>query len=222
MNRAGQARELTDQKDIEERIQIAYLGAMTNGIGSFNRGKFIEELDKTFGAGKYILSTDGSILIINEKEYETGLPGKWSKKEKTAMTDNNITEVTGDDIENSSLKDETKIKAVIKDEDNAQIPIPIDADYVEGKESTGVVIKYKESEFVWVPVPVTANNDLYVKGTTKPMARAITINGSETDSKGKKIIKGLCMIFQVQEKTLLQQKIQLMYKVQKITENLMY
>ena len=163
---------------------------MTNGEGSFSRGKFVEELDKTFGAGKYSLSTDGSILTINEKEYETGLPGKWRKAEKTAMTDNNITEVTGDDIENNNLKDETKIKAVIKDEDNAQIPIPVDAEYLEGKENTGVVIKYKGSEFVWVPVPVTANDDLYVKGTTKPMARRTTINGSETDSKGKKNYQG--------------------------------
>ena len=163
---------------------------MTNGEGSFSRGKFVEELDKTFGAGKYTLSTDGSILTIDEKEYETGLPGKWSKAEKTAMTDNKIIEVTGDDIENNNLKDETKIKAVIKDEDNAQIPIPVDAEYVEGKESIGVVIKYKGSEFVWVPIPVTEQNYLYVKGTTKPMARAATINDSEIDSKGKKNYQG--------------------------------
>ena len=147
---------------------------MSNGTGNFSRGKFVEELDKTFGSGKYLLSADGSILTIDGKEYETGLPGKWSNAEKTAMTENNIIEVTGDDIENANLKDESKIKAVIKDEDNAQIPIPVDADYVEGKEITGVVIKYKGSEFVWVPIPVTEQNSLYVKGTTKPMARKTT------------------------------------------------
>ena len=174
LNQAGRARDITGQRDIEERIQLAYLGAVANGTGSFDRGKFVDELDNTFGAGKYTLSTDGSTVTIDGKDYDTGLPGKWSNSEKTAMTSNNITEVTGDDITNNNLKDTTKIKAVIKDEDNAQIPIPIDAEYVEGKESTGVVIKYKNSEFVWVPVPVTAENSLYVKGTTKPMARKTT------------------------------------------------
>ena len=163
---------------------------MTNGEGSFSRGKFVEELDKTFGEGKYTLSTDGSILTIDGKDYETGLPGKWSNAEKTAMTSNNITEVTGNDI-NANLKDETKIKAVIKDEDNAQIPIPVDAEYVEGKEKTGVVIKYKDSEFVWVPVPVaitssapsTTGVDLAANPTTeRPMA--ILQSGSETNYQG--------------------------------------
>lgn len=174
LSQAGRARDITGQRDIEERIQIAYLGAVANGTGSFDRGKFVDELDNTFGAGKYTLSTDGSTITIDGKDYDTGLPGKWSNTEKTAMTNNNISEVTGDAIDNDNLKDTTKIKAVIKDEDNAQIPIPIDAEYVEGKESTGVVIKYKNSEFVWVPVPVTAGNSLYVKGTTKPMAKKTT------------------------------------------------
>ena len=174
LSQAGRARDITGQRDIEERIQIAYLGAVANGTGSFDRGKFVDELDNTFGAGKYTLSTDGSTITIDGKDYDTGLPGKWSNTEKTAMTNNNISEVTGEAIDNDNLKDTTKIKAVIKDEDNAQIPIPIDAEYIEGKESTGVVIKYKKSEFVWVPVPVTAGNSLYVKGTTKPMAKKTT------------------------------------------------
>ena len=174
LNQAGRARDITGQRDIEERIQIAYLGAVANGTGSFDRGKFVDELDNTFGTGKYTLSTDGSTITIDGKDYDTGLPGKWSNTEKTAMTNNNISEVTGDAITNDNLKDTTKIKAVIRDEDNAQIPIPIDAEYLEGKESTGVVIKYKNSEFVWVPVPVTAGNSLYVKGTTKPMAKKTT------------------------------------------------
>ena len=57
LNKTGRARDITGQRDIEERIQIAYLGAVANGTGSFDRGKFVDELDNTFGAGKYTLST---------------------------------------------------------------------------------------------------------------------------------------------------------------------
>ena len=90
LNKAGQARDITGQRDIEERIQIAYLGVMANEEGSFSRNKFVEELDKTFGEGKYTLSTDGSTLTIDGKDYETGLPGKWSKAEKEALQTNGI------------------------------------------------------------------------------------------------------------------------------------
>ena len=139
--------------------------------GNFDRDDFISELDKKFGAGNYELSTDNSTVTIDNKDYDTGILGKFSKDEKIAMKENNITEVEEENIANDNLKDTNKIKAVIKDEDNSQIPIPVDAEYVEGKENTGLVIRYKNSEFVWIPVPVTADNNLYAKGTTKSMAR---------------------------------------------------
>ena len=211
LKQVGVAKDVTGEKEIEEKIKIAYLGAIDKNTGSINRRKFEEELDNTFGAGKYTLSTDGSTITIDGKDYDTGLPGKWSNTEKTAMTNNNISELTGDAIDNDNLKDTTKIKAVIKDEDNAQIPIPIDAEYVEGKESTGVVIKYKKSEFVWVPVPVTAGNSLYVKGTTKPMAKKQQIRMQTIEI----ITKVLYMIIQVQH----QLKNQITDKIQQVIEN---
>ena len=81
-----------------------------------------------------------------------------------------MTEKTTDTISNDNLIDNTKIKAVITDSDNGEVPIPKGSNYIEGKEKTGVVIEYKGSQFVWVPI----NSDLTVKGTTKLIAKEST------------------------------------------------
>ena len=86
--------------------------------------------------------------------------------EKTKLAENGIEELKGDDIP-PNLQNPEVIKAVIK----GDVPIPNDSEYIDGTVDTGVVIKYKGSEFVWVPVPITEENSLYVKGTTKPMSR---------------------------------------------------
>ena len=59
----------------------------------------------------------------------------------------NVEELEDNDI-NNNLKDKDKIKAVL----SGQVPIPVGATYEEGTVDTGLVIKYKGSEFVWVPV----------------------------------------------------------------------
>ncbi len=153
LNKAGEARDITGTRDIEERIQIAYLGALSNGTGDVTRGKLDDELKKTFES--YTLSTDGSTVTIDGKDYETGLPGKWSSEEKTAMTSNGVTEITGDDISNENLKNPDKIKAVIK----GDVPITTEMTYVTGTVDTGVVVSINGSEFVWVPVPVAISSD---------------------------------------------------------------
>ena len=149
LSKAGEARDVTGTRDIEERIQIAYLGALSNGTGDVTRGKLDDELKKTFES--YTLSTDGSTVTIDGKDYETGLPGKWSSEEKIAMTSNGVTEITGDDISNDNLKNNSKIKAVL----TGEVPITTEMTYVTGTVDTGVVVSINGSEFVWVPVPVT-------------------------------------------------------------------
>ena len=160
---------------------------MTNGEGSFSRGKFVEELDKTFGEEKYTLSTDGSTLTIDGKDYETGLPGKWSKAEKDALQTNGISEIIGDAITNDNLKNNDKIKAVL----TGEVPLTTEMTYVTGTKDTGVVVSIDNSEFVWVPVPVaitssapsTTGVDLAANPTTeRPMA--ILQSGSETNYQG--------------------------------------
>ena len=84
-----------------------------------------------------------------------GVTSNLTEAETTAIATQNtktpsdtIAEITGNAITNNYLKDTTKIKAVLTN----NVPIPVNATYKEGTESTGVVIEYKNSEFVWVPV----------------------------------------------------------------------
>lgn len=49
LTRAGEARDLTAKKEIEERIKLAYMAAISNGLGEVTKNGFEEELEKEFG-----------------------------------------------------------------------------------------------------------------------------------------------------------------------------
>ena len=162
LNQAGRARDITGEKSIAERVQIAYLGALANGKGNVERADLLTQLQNEFGEDKVQdsnIANDLSKVTIDGKDYyfdgtvtSGGNPpgeSNLTDGEKTKLASNGIAELTGDAITNNNLKDTTKIKAVI----TGQVPIPVDATYEEGTVDTGVVIKYKNSEFVWVPVP---------------------------------------------------------------------
>ena len=40
LNQAGRARNITGQKDVEERIQLAYLASVSTGLGDVTKDKF--------------------------------------------------------------------------------------------------------------------------------------------------------------------------------------
>ena len=65
--------------------------------------------------------------------------------------------------------------------------LPKGAEYVEGTVNTGLVIRYKGSEFVWIPV----NSDLTVKGTTKLMAKESTGSYAGSDANGRLNYEGV-------------------------------
>ena len=74
LNQAGRARDITGQKDIEERIKLAYGAAITNGLGDTTKEKFEVGLKKEFGEDKVTdLADDLAKVKINGKEYETGV-----------------------------------------------------------------------------------------------------------------------------------------------------
>ncbi len=200
LNQAGRARDITGEKAIEEGVQLAYLGAVANGMGDVTPEEFKQELIKHFGSDKIsddniIQNADGTYTVtINGVETNTGgsttpPPGgsNLTDGEKTKLASNGIAELTGDAITNDNLKDTTKIKAVI----TGQVPIPVEATYEEGTVDTGVVVSIDGSEFVWVPVPnVIASSAPSTTGvdlasnpnTERPMA--ILQSGSDTNYQG--------------------------------------
>ena len=148
LQKAGEAKRNTEDAQIQEQVQRAYLAALTNGTGTVDKADLEKELNNEFGTGKYQLSSDMSTVTINEVDYLTGAPSKWTADEKKAFSDNGISEMKTEEITNQNLKDTSKIKAVL----TGEVPIPVGATYKEGTVDTGVVIEYKDSEFVWVPV----------------------------------------------------------------------
>ena len=121
-----------------------------------------------------VAEQEGKVADLMDK-WEDITDGKYlglSSTEKEALKKAGGTEKRLNYISNENLKDTTKIKTVITDTGGGEVPIPVGATYVEGTENTGVVIQYKRSQFVWVPVP----NAIY-DGTT-----TITgVQGNSTD-----------------------------------------
>ena len=202
LQKATDAKTESEKGQEQEIVALAYNSALAKKVGNgdstlvtsedmntelTNQGATANGSDPitvTFTASKRQYTINNGIVeyagIETDNPIENGLEGLSS--EEVALLPTGVTEIAYNDIENEDLKDSEKIKAVI----TGNVPIPKEATYVEGTVDTGVVIKYKNSEFVWIPVPVTENDDLYVKGTTKRMAKET----SGTDANGKKNYQG--------------------------------
>ena len=203
LSKAGEARDITGTRDIEERIQIAYLGVLAEGNGNVEKGKFQTALENEFGAGKVTdLADDLSTVKIDGKEYQTGVTegtsggGGSNPTGLAGLTDaerellqTGVSEIAYDDITNDNLKEPDKIKAVI----TGEVPITTEMTYVTGTVDTGVVVSINGSEFVWVPVPVAISSDASTistsgvnlatnQSTERPMAKLQS--GSSTNYEG--------------------------------------
>ena len=88
LNQAGRARDITGQKDVEERIQIAYLGVLAEGNGNVKKSDFQTALENEFGQDNVTdLADDLSTVKINGKEYETGVSGEGEESGLTQQAD---------------------------------------------------------------------------------------------------------------------------------------
>ena len=166
LTRAGEARDLTGEKQIAEKVQLAYLAALTEGKGEATEQLLRDELDKEFGANKYELSEDLTKVIIDEKEYDVGgiVVGEPGKK---------ITK----DINGTTIK---------KTEGVTEPWLPTSkAEILNNDLTTGLTIKDEAgNEWVWVEVPMTGGES----GVYKTAGTSIT---EFTDAEYLKIAQDL-------------------------------
>ena len=83
LQKAGEARDITEEKAIAERVQIAYLGA--TGKGEATEEGLTTALNSEFGSGNYTLAQDLSKVTIDGKDYAFdgtveggGSSGEWT------------------------------------------------------------------------------------------------------------------------------------------------
>ena len=97
LQRAGEAKDTTDEAQIKEKIRLSYLAALTGGKGKVTEELLVDELDKEFGENGYELSQDLTKVTINGKDYEVGgtvTPGGRAIKDKNGVKIETTSETT--------------------------------------------------------------------------------------------------------------------------------
>ena len=91
LNRAGQAKTLTDEAQILENIKLAYntaqIGKYTNSNENF-ANKMQEELEKIYGTGNVTVTDNGDrtlIVTVNSKKYIISANGTITKVEDISI-----------------------------------------------------------------------------------------------------------------------------------------
>ena len=145
LKRAGEARDITGEKSIAERVYLTYQAALINGQGKVTEPLLKAELDKEFK--NYSLASDLSGVTIDGKGYN--FDGTISKVSiAIEMTHEDVTPTAGGNV--ASVNEEN-------------IPIPTGFYAVSGtNKNSGFVISSESgddlnntkggNQFVWVPV----------------------------------------------------------------------
>ena len=191
LNQAGRARDITGEKSIAERVQIAYLGALTTGNGEATEPNLINELTNEFGEHYKGLKKNESNkpigATIDEKDYYfdgTVTPGdgggetKTVEELKTAASLNGVTPLSTTDT------------TTIKDNKDNEIKVPkgfgiatdsginvAEGIVIEDADSTRQTYR---SQFVWVPVGTITKTDSSTETITLGRYTFNTSTGAET------------------------------------------
>ena len=180
LQRAAEAKTNTDNAQIKEKVQLAYLAAMAGGKGEVTEALLEDALDSEFGSGKYTLAQDLSKVTIDGKDYyfdgTTGDDGGETQS---------VADLRADAITNGVTALSDTGTTTIKDNKDNEIKVPkgfgiaIDSGV---NIAEGIVIEDADSsrstygsQFVWVPVGTITKTD----GSTEtiPLARG-TFNKS--------------------------------------------
>ena len=192
LNQAGRARDITGEKSIAERVQIAYMAALAEGNGNVTRELLENALDKEFGQNGYNKPlSDLTKVTINGKEYSfdgtvTGgedNPGGEGETQtvsdlRTASISNGVTALS--DTGTTTIKDnkdnEVKVPKGFGIATDSGINVA-DGIVIEDVSHTDT----KGSQFVWVPVgEITKTGGTKVTITLGRYKFNIPSNGTET------------------------------------------
>ena len=165
LKQAGSARNETKESEEAEKVNLAIMDAAANASTTVS-GELTTDLVKNAIKGQF-----GEEAVSKVKG-----EGPWTYEGK---------------YKNYEIDKTGEIKGpnatIAKDSNNVEYYLPRDARYKEGTVDTGLVITYKGSEFVWIPIE---KDTLYAKGTEKRMAKYI-VDENEKDSKGRTKYKGV-------------------------------
>ena len=194
LNRAGDAKEESDEATIKEKVKLAYLEALTEGEGKVTEITLTHALDKEFGSGKYILSEDLDKVTIGKKDY--GFDGTVSPtitKIAPSIIDepnSNITFSTAYGTVEiiwlsgiSNKVSDTPNAPVLTQGNNSMIPVTWTY-YENGIEENGKTVHWKEdttANEIWYnysPLSTREKNGKTTDNITSMWANAKTLNGS--------------------------------------------
>lgn len=151
LQRATDAKNITNETQIKERIQLAELAARTDGRGNLSYSTLNEELAKEFGAKGtgYNISDEIEnpwVVTVGKVTYTivntgTAQPGDDGLQEITATTPAGTVVVTPNNW--TTLQGNA-----ISDGNGTAIPLPTGFYYVGGDYNTGLVISDKENDTI--------------------------------------------------------------------------
>ena len=201
LTQAKNAKERTEDSQVEEEIKLAYNTVQTDAlINGWDINKKASELQKELQKEdpSATVTVDGTNLKISYKGYETTISSDGTIGDLTQSDITINVEVTGEEA--TVTADGTKIKEV-KD---GNVPIPANFYYVGGSKNTGVVISdnsedenkgdshetasnLKGNQFVWVP---KLNQKIVINvNSKKEDIASVEINGESQTVNGKTFTK---------------------------------
>ena len=177
LTQAKSAKEKTEEKGEQERVNLAASSAMTLGMGTITTENLNKAIQDEFGAGKSVTGTGPWTYKGEYAKYKIEKAGTVAIQKPLPKTAEG--QAKGTQIENPASYGENPTAQATADGEGKFFAKPNDATYVEGTVDTGVVIRDKnQNEWVWVPVDDTTLNQMYqtAEGTALAGDTGVTTN----------------------------------------------